>query len=246
MTAALQLPGDPSDLHLRISYADALLDTPHADALERWDVVILHGHDVHDGPRCPTAPGECVTHHCPAYAPDGTEVGTMTFVRIHVDRGQNAFWALEEEGEDLYEIAQAVLDPDTGNFSEAASETLEYAGTGLLVMDRVTLNEGWRGHGLGAVLALEVILRLMPGCRAIACSPGITDLAGKRLRDQAEWERVRARITRGWEQLGFRHHQGTVYLLSPTSQVLEEQRDVLRRRLAALGASWRAAQSEPS
>ncbi|HET6858563.1 MAG TPA: hypothetical protein VFH94_15915, partial [Streptomyces sp.] len=197
MTAALQLPGDPSGLHLRISYADALLDTPHADALERWDVVILHGHDVHDGTRCPTAPGECVTHPCPAYAPAGIEVGTMSFVRVHVDRGQNAFWALEGEGEDLYEIAQAVLDPATGNFTEAASETLEYAGTGLLVMDRVTLHEGWRGHGLGAVLALEVILRLMPGCRAIACSPGVADLTGKRLRDQSEWECVTAKITRG-------------------------------------------------
>ncbi|MET9662644.1 hypothetical protein [Streptomyces sp. NPDC006510] len=77
----------------------------------------------------------------------------------------------------------------------------------------------------------------MPGCRAIACSPGVTDLTGARLRDQAECERVTAEITRGWERLGFRRHQGAVYFLSPVSEVLEEQRDVLRRRLAELGAS---------
>ncbi|MFF8918945.1 hypothetical protein ACF08M_38000 [Streptomyces sp. NPDC015032] len=246
MTDALRPPGDPSELHLRISFADALLDTPHADALERWDVAVLHGHGVHDGSRCPAAPGECATLLCPAYARDGIEVGSMTFFRVHVDRGQNAFWALEEETEELYEIARAVLDPDTGNFNESANEELEYVGSGLLVMDRVTLDEDWRGHGLGVVLALEAILRLMPGCRAIVCSPGVTDLTGARLRDQAEWERVTAKITRGWEGLGFRHHQGTVYLLSPASEVLEAQRDVLRRRLAALGASWRAAQSVAS
>lgn len=52
--------------------------------------------------------------------------------------------------EDLYEIAQAILDPETGNFTDEVSESLEYAGSALLVMDRVTLDEAWRGHGLGA------------------------------------------------------------------------------------------------
>lgn len=109
-------------------------------------------------------------------------------------------------------------------------------------MDRVTLDPPWRGHGLAAVLACEAISRLMVGCRAVACSPGVTDLSSQRLTDRSEWDRVNVKIARGWQSLGFRHYQGTVYLLSPVSQVLEEQRDVLRRRLAELGASWRAAQ----
>ncbi|MFD5161854.1 hypothetical protein ACFWMJ_27890 [Streptomyces hawaiiensis] len=117
-------------------------------------------------------------------------VGAMTFYRVHLDRGRNAFWAMEEESEELYEIAQVLLDPETGFFTDDVSERLEYVGSALLVMDRVTLAPPWRGHGLAAVLACEAITRLMAGCRAIACSPGITDLSSRRLMDRSEWDRV--------------------------------------------------------
>ncbi|MEU9155051.1 hypothetical protein AB0D59_31960 [Streptomyces sp. NPDC048417] len=138
---------------------------------------------------------------------------------------------MEEESEEPYETAQAILDPDTGTFTDEVSERLEYVGSALLVMDRVTLDPPWRGHGLAAVLACEAIPRLMAGCRAVACSPGITD--------KAEWDRVNARIAQGWERLGFRPYRDNIYLLSPASQDLEEQRGALRGHLADLGASWR-------
>ncbi|MFD5108992.1 hypothetical protein [Streptomyces cinereoruber] len=210
------LPGDPSELRLRISYFDDLGDTPQADTLERWDVAILH---------------------------DEAEVGMMTFYRVHLDRGRNAFRAMEEESEELYETAQALLDPETGNFTEDVGGQLEYVGSALLVIDRVTLDAPWRGHGLGAILATEAIHRLMAGCRAVACSPGITDLSDGRLRTRAEWDRVNSKVTRGWERIGFRLYQGTVYLLSSTSLELEEQRGALRARFAELGASWRISQA---
>ncbi|MCC9706157.1 hypothetical protein E4N62_13295 [Streptomyces sp. MNU76] len=62
---------------------------------------------------------------------------------------------MEEESEDLYETAQALLDPATGSFTTEVSERLEYVGSALLVMDRVTLDPLWRGHGLAAVLGCE-------------------------------------------------------------------------------------------
>ncbi|MGW7303947.1 hypothetical protein ACWGI1_00025 [Streptomyces sp. NPDC054835] len=216
MNAPSLLPGDPSELRLRISYTDELGDTPQADTLERWDVAILN---------------------------EEAEVGTMTFYRVHLDRGMNAVWAMEEESEELYETAQALLDPATGSFTEDASGWLPYVGSALLVMDRVSLDEQWRGHGLGAILATEVIHRLMTGCRAVVCSPGVTDLSSDRLRNRAEWDRVNAKIARGWERIGFRSYTGTVYLLSPASSELEDQRESMRGRLAALGASWRLAQA---
>ncbi|MFG2481032.1 hypothetical protein [Streptomyces fagopyri] len=107
----------------------------------------------------------------------------------------------------------------------------------------MTLDPAWRGHGLAAVLACEAITRLMAGCRAIACSPGITDLSSRRLTDRSEWDRVNARIAQGWESLGFRPYRDNVYLLSPASQDLEEQRGALRRHLAELGESWRSGAS---
>ncbi|MFD7479234.1 hypothetical protein ACFV8Z_46095 [Streptomyces sp. NPDC059837] len=138
----------------------------------------------------------------------------MTFYRVHLDRGRNAFWAMEEESEELYETAQVLLDPETGSFTDEVSERLEYVGSALLVMDRVTLDPPWRGHGLAAVLACEAITRLMAGCRAVACSPGITDLSSQRLTEKAEWDRVNARIAQGRERLGFRPYRDNTYLLS--------------------------------
>ncbi|WP_435217123.1 hypothetical protein [Streptomyces sp. bgisy034] len=153
---------------------------------------------------------------------------------------------MEEESEELYETAQVLLDPQTGSFTSEVGELLEYVGSALLVMDRVTLDPQWRGYGLAAVLGIEAIHRLMPGCRAIACSPGITDLSSQRLTDRSEWDRVNAKIAQGWESIGYRLYRDNVYLLSPASQDLEEQRRVLRGQLAELGASWRRATAAPS
>ncbi|MFE0055341.1 hypothetical protein [Streptomyces sp. NPDC059003] len=241
MTESLPFPGDPSELHLRIGYADMLSDTPHADALEEWSVEILHRRRVHDGSRCPAAPRACEAEHCPAHTVSDSAAGSMTFFRVHLDRGRNAYAAMEEESEDLYEIAQVLLDPATGYYTDEVSELLEYSGSALLVMDRVTLREEWRGHGLGVILAAEAIFRLMPGCRAVACSPGVSDLSADSLRNEAEWHRVTAKIARGWQRIGFLPYRDNVLVLSPTSLVLEEQRGRLRRRLVELGAAWSAA-----
>ncbi|MFD8810440.1 hypothetical protein ACFV23_02805 [Streptomyces sp. NPDC059627] len=171
MTEPRLLPGDPSELHLRICYADDLWDTPQADTLERWDVAILHRRRTHSGATTPGA-GTCVPMDCPACTVEDVGIGSMTFYRVHLDRGRNAYWAMEEESEDLFEIAQVLLDPETGSFTGEVSALLEYVGSALLVMDRVTLDQQWRGHGLASILAIEVIHRLMAGCRAITRSLG--------------------------------------------------------------------------
>ncbi|MER5813846.1 hypothetical protein [Streptomyces californicus] len=211
-------PADPSGLYLRISYTDALSGLPDADTLERWEVAVLHAR-----------PGS-----------DDAAVGAMVFYRVHLDRGVNAALAMEDESEDLAEIATAILDAGNGYFTDEVSATLDYVGSALLVMDRVTLDQQWRGYGLGAALAVEVIHRLMPGCRAVVCSPGISDLRAQRLRERAEWDRVTGKITRGWEGIGFRPYRDGVLLLSPASLVLEEQREVLRTRVMELALAWRA------
>ncbi|MEU4030524.1 hypothetical protein [Streptomyces anulatus] len=116
---------------------------------------------------------------------------------MHLDRGMHAAHAMEDESEDLAEIASVILDAETGYFTDEVSDALDYVGAALLVMDRVTLDEPWRGFGLGPVLAIEAIHRLMPGCRAIVCSPGIADISEHRLREHAEWDRVTGRSPEG-------------------------------------------------
>ncbi|MFG3282071.1 hypothetical protein [Streptomyces sp. NPDC048111] len=234
------LPGDPTELHLRFVYADMLSDTPHADTHPaRSDNGRCRACGAGGGPRRATL-RECEADHCQAYTLSDSAVGSMTFFRVHLDRGRNAYAVLADESEDLNEIAQVLLDPATGYFTDEVSELLEYSGSALLVMDRVTLREEWRGHGLGTILASEAIFRLMPGCRAVACAPGVSDLSANGLRDEAEWDRITDKITRGWERIGFRPCRGGVFVLSPTSLILEEQRSQLRRRLVELAIVWRA------
>jgi hypothetical protein len=93
-----------------------------------------------------------------------------------------------------------------------------------------------------------VIHRLIPGCRAVACSPGISDLGLDRQRtlDRAEWGRVTARIRTGWERVGFHLYRDNVHLASPADEFLHEQRAMLRADLVQLGAAWRKAAAEGS
>ncbi|MFF1715546.1 hypothetical protein [Streptomyces sp. NPDC058268] len=57
---------------------------------------------------------------------------------------------MAEESEDLVEIAHALLDEQTGNFTTEAAKVLEYAGMDLLVMDRVQLQKEWGGARAGS------------------------------------------------------------------------------------------------
>ncbi|MDO0909762.1 hypothetical protein QQM39_02455 [Streptomyces sp. DT2A-34] len=92
MSKRPQLPGDPSDLYLRIYSDDELCDTPQADTLERWSVSVLHRRSVHDGGQGPAATSSCVTVECPACTVEDATVGSVTFYRVHLDRGRSAYF----------------------------------------------------------------------------------------------------------------------------------------------------------
>ncbi len=91
-----------------------------------------------------------------------------------------------------------------------------YVGSAVLVMHRVTLDPPWRGHGLVAVLTREVLILLATGCRAVACSPRMTDLGSHRLTARVEWRGVRGTdLARAWRRgasshLGLRRTAGAV------------------------------------
>ncbi|MFE2867853.1 hypothetical protein [Embleya sp. NPDC059259] len=237
---ARDLPGDPFALHLEYSLRHGLREDPHDRTIERWSVVVRHGYEVHDDTRCPTllgldgeiscedpVPGPGDTG-CPAFEPDGVAVGWMVFFRVRMDRGMNAWWAMEEESADLHRIGCVLLDQESGDFGERADEYLEYMGVDLLVMDRVVLDGRWRGFGLGPILAAEAIERLSPGARAVACMPGISDREPGWEPGQEEWDRVTARITAAWARVGFEAFEDGVHLFDPATVVAEEALSVLR------------------
>ncbi|WP_331773326.1 hypothetical protein OG948_59085 (plasmid) [Embleya sp. NBC_00888] len=247
---AQDLPGDPSELHLEYSLRHRLREDPHDHTIERWTVTVRHGYEVHDDTRCPTllgsdgeiscedeAPGRDDTF-CPAFEPDGVAMGRMVFFRVRMDRGMNAWWAMEEESADLHRIGCVLLDEESGDFGERAAEYLEYMGVDLLVMDRVVLDERWRGFGLGPILAAEAIERLSPGTRAVACMPGISDREPDRELGREEWDRVTARITAAWARVGFEAFADGVHLIDPATVVAEEALSVLREDFDDLCRNW--------
>lgn len=109
--------------------------------------------------------------------------------------------------------------------------------------------------GLFASFTMAVTISIVGGRRAMISAAtgavalviaplnrehGFGYLVARRLLDPSEWDRVTARITRGWEEIGFLSYRDNVYVLSPTSLELEEQRARQRMKFTELGTSWAA------
>ncbi|MBC2901088.1 hypothetical protein [Streptomyces cupreus] len=223
------LPGDPAALRLNYHFGHGLSGDTHEETVERWQVDIRHGGDTHDA----ASPIHC-----------GASVGHMVFYRIRLTQRMNAYWAMEAESEELYELAQALLDPSTGYFTEEVDQLLAYVGMDLLIMDRVVLNREWRGFGLGPMLAAEAIDRIGLGCRAVACSPGVSEPDPDWRPDQEEWDRVTGRIRAAWKRAGFTGYRDSSYLLGPASPETESARDALRTGFQDLCLRWRAERTD--
>ncbi|MER5439089.1 hypothetical protein [Streptomyces sp. NPDC002790] len=241
--AAHQLPADPAQLHLAYAFGHGLRDGGHERCIERWEVAVRHGFEVHDDARCPTLTGptgadDCLGE-CPAFCKDGVQVGSMVFYRIHLQEGMNPFWAMEEESQDLYEIAEVLIDSETGRFVDDLDEGLCGLGSDLLVMDQVVLYEPWRGFGLGQVLAAEAIKRLAPGAQVVACSPGISDPQHMAESNDAEWERVTAKIAAGWQRVGFQEFRDGVYVIDTGTVAGDNALSELWQEFDALTTAWR-------
>ncbi|CAM5295058.1 hypothetical protein GCM10010329_80420 [Streptomyces spiroverticillatus] len=212
---AARLPADPAGLRLHYAYESAPLAGPHARTVEPWTVSIRHHDPKH-------STGE-----------QGVQVGRMVFYRVRLTQGRNAHAALVDESEDLVELADAVLDPVTGYFTGEVGDRLLYAGTDLLVMDEVRLDPAWRGAALGPVLAAEAISRLVPGCRAVACTSGLRPDPGW-TPDAQEWDRAARKVTAGWERIGFVRLRKETFLLDPAAEAFEQQRELLEEAFARL------------
>src|SRR4051812_8931251 len=85
------------------------------------------------------------------------------------------FEAMDSYTGDVAGIGEVVLDVAAGDWAPGLQTTLAHPVGDLLVMDRVILEPGWRGVGLGPVLAGSAIRRLSQGFAAVACEPGSAD-----------------------------------------------------------------------
>jgi GNAT superfamily N-acetyltransferase len=160
------------------------------------------------------------------------QVGSVAIVVVNVGAalaaGQPPTELLDEWSQDLVDIGEAIFDRD-GEYSEELRDWL--GGVlligDLLVLDRISIDPRFRGHGLGPLIAGLAIASLGRGCGLAACIPAPIegDLEGL-ARDRA----VKA-LQRAWASVGFQHYQDNVWVLDMESQPYEDMISGLLKRI---------------
>ncbi|MFI2317480.1 hypothetical protein AMK17_35720 [Streptomyces sp. CB00072] len=102
-------------------------------------------------------------------------VGRMSFLGVRMYGPDNPFHAMDSCTGDVSRIGESVLAVARGGFARDFEEVLAHPVGDLFVMDRVILESGWRGFGLGPAPAGAAIRRRSPDCTAVLCEPGSAD-----------------------------------------------------------------------
>jgi hypothetical protein len=179
---------DPGYIQLSYGLEASLDNSDREDTLEKWRVTAHLGEEgsgVEVIPPCdrctarwdrPAAEGGFVDED--EECPHRLHVGVLELVKVRWGGSQNPFWAMEEESQNLYEIAETVFNDERDGYTEEFEELTEVWGEDLLVLDKAELVEGWRGFGLGPMIAADALRRLAPGCRAVMVHPAPIDATG--------------------------------------------------------------------
>ncbi|MFJ2264722.1 hypothetical protein ACIOKD_41820 [Streptomyces sp. NPDC087844] len=219
---APELPGDPARLRLVYTYGHPIAPYDFEDTLEQWHVSVRLFHA--EAEECPQGCSEA----CERAIEEGTEIGYLLLCRLRDYTADNRWEAADAESGDLESIASTVLDPRTGQYTDAFDEAIECPVGDLLILDRVFLDTPWRGFGLGPVLAAEAIRRLAGGCCAVAAEPGMAEWPDDREEVSESYrQQARRKIAALWESIGFAHFREGVYLLDPA---LRKAGDLLAQR----------------
>lgn len=234
---ASELPADPARLRLVYTHDQSAELYDLEDTLEWWHVSVRALHE--EGQECPQG--------CSAACEGGTQIGYLSLCRLRDYTGDNRWVAADAESADLESIASTVLDPRTGQYTDAFDEAIECPVGDLLILDRVFLDKPWRGFGLGPVFAAEAIRRLSGGCCAVAAEPNMAEWPGDR-EDVSESYRQQARRKIGalWESIGFTPFQRGVHLLDTALREPADRLAQRRQELHQLSQAYRPAAASPS
>lgn len=202
------LPGDPQTIELRYTHRHGLFDTS-LDEPEFWNVTAdIYGDDDEPAP--------------------GGHVGNLELVRVDPYRLADAALVLDSHDADLGLIATTVLDGRSGGLNGDLQARLEPHGSDLLILHGIELKAGWRGHGLGVLLAGLAIQRLSGGCQAAVCYPAPLDRDENS--DSDPWDKAAARLATVSGTLGFRHFRNGVHVLDLAMVTLDDAVTGLQHR----------------
>ncbi|MFD6465219.1 hypothetical protein [Streptomyces goshikiensis] len=243
-----QMPSDPSRIQLVYELEASLGNHEHEDTLEKWQVVahLGEGFGLDDLPPC----DQCAARWNRLEEDGGfvdedeeclhrLRVGVLDLVKIRWGGSQNPYWAMEEESQNLAEIAEVIFNEEHTGFTEEFEEIADWGGSDVLVLDKAEVVEAWRGFGLGPMIAADAFRRLAPGCCAVMVHPAPIDATGM---SKEEWARGRDRLREMWATLGFVPYGDTPYMIFATSWADPETRQyALRAASRELSANWRSA-----
>jgi len=160
-----------------------------------------------------------------------SHVGDMTIVVIDVYQTRDPFGLLDGEDADLGAIAGTIFDARTGQLDPDLDDLLEPMGDRILILSSVRLTPGWRGFGLGVVLAGTAIKKLSGGVRAAVCYPApIDELNDEEPDGPAAREQAIAALGKVWARLGFEHFRDGVHILDLSLVTLDESLGRLHKR----------------
>lgn len=160
-----------------------------------------------------------------------SHVGDMTIVVIDVYQTHDPFGLLDGEDADLGAIAGTIFDARTGQLDPDLDDLLEPMGDRILILSSVRLTPGWRGFGLGVLLAGTAIKKLSGGVRAAACYPApIDELNDEEPDSPAAREQAIAALGKVWARLGFEHFRDGVHVLDLSLVTLDESLGRLHKR----------------
>jgi hypothetical protein len=160
-----------------------------------------------------------------------SHVGDMTIVVIDVYQTHDPFGLLDGEDADLGAIAGTIFDARTGQLDPDLDDLLEPMGDRILILSSVRLTPGWRGFGLGVLLAGTAIKKLSGGVRAAVCYPApIDELNDEEPDSPAAREQAIAALGKVWARLGFEHFKDGVHVLDLSLVTLDESLGRLHKR----------------
>jgi len=165
----------------------------------------------------------------------GTQVkshaGDMIIVVVDACQTRDPFGLLDGEDADLGAIAGTIFDVRTGQLDPDLDDLLEPLGDRILILSSVRLTPGWRGFGLGVLLAGTAIKKLFGGARAAVCYPApIDEPASTESDSPAAREQAIKALSRAWAQLGFEHFKNGVHVLDLSLVTLDESLGRLHKR----------------
>lgn len=193
------LPADIAGIRLEFGFRIGWDETP-SDGPAFWHVSA----DVHDFEM------DEVTHH----------VGSFSFYRIEPTETRNLFGVMDGYDSDLGHIAEMVLDLEMGDIRDDLRDRMAGFEPDLLVLCRAQLEDGWRGFGLGAVLAGRAIKQLGHGCLSVALQPA--SILPETRGDDATRNRAAKKIAKAWKKIGFTQVDDELMMLDLATTALDK------------------------